>query len=316
MKSRRSTFVASLACMGLTAAYARPARADLGRPVRVGDAPGDPFAQAYWAADAGFFQRAGLNVEILNFTSGGAMMSGVIGASLDIAVTTPIQVANAHLHGIPVVIIAPGSINTPKAPSTVMITAGNGGVRTQRDLAGKTVAVNSLKTLSEVGLDAWLTNGGVDPASVKIVEMTMPSMGPALARGVIAAGILNDPSLTAALHNDGAKVLLDTNLSIAPRLMGSCWFCMESFARANPEIVRKFAAAMRSTARWANTHKDESAVILAKYGRLEVNAVKSGLRSEFVEELRLSDIQPELDAAERFGAITGHVNAADLVWKG
>jgi NitT/TauT family transport system substrate-binding protein len=298
--------------LGVAAGYA-PALADLGRALRVGDAPGDPFAQAYWANDTGIFQRVGLNVEISNFTSGSAMSAGVIGGALDIAVTTPIQVANAHLHGVPLVIIAPGSINTPKAPSTVMISLPS-GVRAPKDLEGKTVAVNSLKTLSEVGLDAWLSNGGVDPANVHIVEMTMPAMGPAISRGAIAAGILNDPSLSAALRNDGARVVLDTNLSIAPRLMGSCWFCTQSFAAANPDIVRKFAEAMLLTARWANTHKSESAEILAKYGRLEVNVVKSGLRSEFAEELHLADIQPELDAAAKFGSIAGHVNAADLIF--
>lgn len=306
---KRRTFVA----LAAFAAIPGVARADLGRPVRVGDAPGDPYAQAYWAYDTGVFRQVGLDVDLLSFTSGSQMSAAVIGGSLDIAITTPIQVANAHLRGVPLVIIAAGSINTPKSPGTVLIAAASGEIKGPKDLDGKTVAVNSLKTLSEVGLDAWLATGGVDPSRVHVVEMVMPAMGPAISRGAIQAGILNDPSLSSALKNDGARVLLDTTLSIAPRLLTSCWFCTVDFAHANPDIVRKYDQAMQITARWANTHKSESGEILAKYGNFPPDSVKSGLRAEFTDELRVGDIQPELDAAERFGALAGHVNAADIL---
>jgi hypothetical protein len=72
---------------------------------------------------------------------------------------------------------------------------------------------------------------------------------------------------------------------------------------------------MTLTARWANAHHLESGEILAKYGKFDPDLVRTMARSEFAEDLRLSDIQPELDAATKFGALSRRVAAADIVFQ-
>ena len=310
--SRRAFAVATVAATLL--ACARAARADLGRPLQVAASLGDPYAQSYWAADMGMFAREGLSIRLQAFSSGSRIADAVNAGDVDIGVTTPIQIANAYLHGIPFTIVAPGSVNVYKSPGSQLVIRNDSLIRNARDLEGKIVAVNSLKTLSEVGLDAWLTANGADASKVRIVELNISVMGPALERGTIDAGIANDPSLALAIRNNGVRAVVDPNLAIAPRLMGSAWFCMKPFAEANREVVLKFARAMQQTAIWANTHRTESGDIMAKYDKIDPDLVKLMVRAEFAEELRLADIQPELDAATKFGALAQHVNATDIVF--
>ena len=196
-----------------------------------------------------------------------------------------------------------------------MVVGASAPMKSAKDFEGRTVAVNSLRTVSEVGLDAWLTANGADPAKVRVIEMTMPQMGPAIQHGTIDAGIENDPSLSNALKSNGVRIFLDPNLAIAQRFLGSCWFSRLAFAQQNREIVKRFGQAMMLTARWANTHRTESGEILAKYGKFDLNLVRNMARSEFAEELRLADIQPELDAAARFGALARRVQASEIVFQ-
>ncbi len=58
----------------------------------------------------------------------------------------------------------------------------------------------------------------------------------------------------------------------------------------------------------------ESGEILAKYGKFDLDLVRTMARSQFADELRLADIQPELDAAARFGALARRVTAAEIVF--
>jgi NitT/TauT family transport system substrate-binding protein len=290
-------------------------RAQGGRALVLGDALGDPFAEGYFAIDTGIFRKVGLTIDLQSFTSGSQMAEAVNAGAIDVGITTPIQIANAVARGVPLTIIAPGAISTPTSPSTVMVVGGGAPLKTAKDFEGRTVAVNSLKTVSEVGLAAWLTANGADVSKVRVIEMTMPQMGPAIEHGTIDAGIENDPSLSNALKNNGVRIFLDPNLAIAQRFLGSCWFTTLAFARANRDVVKRFGAAMAQTARWANTHRTESGEILAKYGKFDLDLVRNMARSQFAEELRLSDIQPELEAAARFGALARKVNAAEIVFE-
>ena len=85
----RAGFIAATATLTLGAL--RPVRAQSLPVLRVGAAPADAFAQAWFAQDLGFFTKAGLTVDLQNFNSGTAAASAVVGGSLDIAITTPIR---------------------------------------------------------------------------------------------------------------------------------------------------------------------------------------------------------------------------------
>jgi NitT/TauT family transport system substrate-binding protein len=228
-------------------------------------------------------------------------------------VTTPLLLANGYLRGVPFVIIASSTVNTPKAPQSLVVVAKDGPIRAPKDLAGKTVAVNVLKTVLELSLDAWLTKNGVAPSSVKKVEMVFSAEGPAIERGDVAAGVITEPSLSIALHRGKLRSLGDPNADIAPTFVAGAWFTTRSFAERNAAAIKRYADVMYQTARWANTHHDESAAILAKYTKIDPQLARTMIRAQYAEALDMQDMQVLLDAALKYGFLGKPVSAGDLL---
>jgi NitT/TauT family transport system substrate-binding protein len=308
----RAGVLASAAALALAAPLATRAQAQLST-LRVGTSPADGYAQPWFAQEQGFFTRAGLTVDVQSLGSGSAAASGLLGGSLDIAVTTPIPVANAVIRGVPFGIIASAAVNTVKAPQLLIVVRKSGAVRTPKDFIGKTVAVVTLKTLLELGLDIYLSKGGVEPSQVRVVEMGFSAMGPAIDRGTIDAAVMGEPFLSAALKTNDVRVLVDPMADVAPRLVTGVWITRQQFAQRNPEAVRRFAAVMYETARWANAHHAESAAILAKVAKLNPDDIGAMIRAEFAEQTRPAEIQAVLDACAQYNYIGRPMRAAELM---
>jgi NitT/TauT family transport system substrate-binding protein len=312
--TRRAWLAATAA---VVAARATPVRAQTGEaPLRIGSNLGDPYAEAYFAKEAGFFQKAGLtNLELPIIAQGGTMAAAVAGGSLDIAITTTVSIANGFLRNLPFTIIAAGAVNTAKSPSSPLVVAKGSTFREPRDFVGKTIALNGLRAITEVALDSWLVRGGVDVAKVRLIEISFPEMGQAIQRGTVDGALIAEPALSVALHANDLRIVADPYLAIAPDLLVSAWFTTPAFAQKNPDVVKRFAGAIYETGRWANGHHTESAAVLAKYAKVDPEALRTMLRAQYAESLRASDLQPALDAALKYGILPSRVSAADLIFR-
>jgi NitT/TauT family transport system substrate-binding protein len=283
-------------------------------PLRIAATANDTYASAYYAQDLGFFTRAGLNVDLQTMNNGSAIAAAVSAGAMDIGVATPVTLANAYLHGLPVVIVAAGSISSAKVPTLVLTVAKNSGIKTAKDLEGKIVAVNALKTGSEVNLDVWLSQGGADISKVKLIETPFSSMGLAVENGQVAAAVMTEPALTLALKQNNIEAVTDLDRAMG-QFLNSCWFAMRDFAKSNPEAIRRFQSAIYATQKWANTHQPETAAVLSKYSKMDPNLVRTIARSFYAEQMRVADIQTFLDPAAKFGVITKPVSAVSLLYQ-
>lgn len=298
------------------AALPRPVLSQMaGTPLRIGSNLGDAYAEAYYAREAGYFRRAGLDVDLPIINQGGTMVAAVSSGSLDIAITTTISLANAYLRGLRLTIIAAGAISTPQAPGSPIIVLETSTLREPRDLIGKAVALNGIKALSQVALYSWLSRGGVDPALVHVIEMPFAEMAEAVRRGTVAAALSIEPFLSAALGSGDFRIIADPYQAISRDCLVSAWFTTRTFASAHPGVVKSFASSIYEAARWANAHHAETAAILAKYAKVDINRIATMKRAQYDDAIHVADIQPEIDAAVRFAVLPRPINASDLVFK-
>lgn len=281
--------------------------------LRVGATANDTYAEAYYAQDQGFFTKAGLNIELTTMNNGAALAAAIAGGTLDVGVSTPIQIAQAVSRGVPFTLVAAGAINTVGTPAAVICVAKSATIRSAKDLEGSSVAVNALRTSSEELLDAWLAKNGADLAKVHTIEMNFAEMGAALERGTIAAAVISEPALSAALRAHAIKVFANPTAAIADRFLLSAWFTTKQYAAANPAVLARFSSAIYEAARWANAHHDDSALILAKYAKLPPEAVRAITRAPYADALRVGDLQPQLDAGVKFGLLPRPVLGSELV---
>lgn len=281
--------------------------------LRVGATANDTYAEAYYAQEQGFFAKAGLNVELSTMNNGAALAAAIAAGTLDVGVSTPIQIAQAVSRGVPFMLVAAGAINTVRTPAAVICVAKSSPFRGAKDFEGASVAVNALRTSSEELLDAWLAKNGADLSKVHTVEMGFSEMGAALKRGTIAAAVISEPALSAALHSHAIKVFANPTGAIADQFLLSAWFTTRQFEAANPALMARFASAIYAAARWANGHHDDSAAILAKYAKVDVDAVRAMTRAPYAYALRVGDLQPQLDAGLKFGLLQRAVAGRELL---
>jgi ABC-type nitrate/sulfonate/bicarbonate transport system substrate-binding protein len=81
----------------------------------------------------------------------------------------------------------------------------------------------------------------------------------------------------------------------------------------NRATARKFAAAIHDSNRWANSHQDDTAVILSRYSKIDVSKIRASTRVRFATSVDARQIQPVLDAAYRYHKIDRQLKASDLI---
>jgi NitT/TauT family transport system substrate-binding protein len=290
-----------------------PARSD--DTIHVVAVPIDLYAQAYYAADQGFFKAAGLDVDVTTLANGGVTITALAGGSTDIAVSNPVQIATAISKGVPLTVIAGAGMYTTQAPSTAICVTNASPLHTAKDLEGKTIAVAALNDQSTIALKKWLTENGADYTKVKMIELGYPEMIAALPAGRIDAAMLAEPWQTTA-RNSGDRLYAKPFDAIAPEFNIGVWATTRSWAQAHPDQVKRFASAIYAAARWANQHHAESAQILAKYAKADPKVISGMIRVVHSTDLEVGHIQPALDAAFQFHQLDRRMTANDLIWAG
>ena len=314
--SRRTLIAGSTALLAAAAAPCRSfAQTPAGAPVRIATTAAETYAQPFFAQDTGLFAKAGVSVEILQLATGAAVSTAVAGGAADIGVTSTVTLGNAIARGVAFVAIAPSALTTPKAPAGVLCVAKSATYRNQKDFEGKTIAVPSLKQAADLAVRAWLAAGGADITKVQIVEMPFVQMGEALERGLVAAASISDPALTNQLKKNDIRRFADPFAAIAPTHMVAAWFTTQQYLQSNPDGVRRAASALTEAGRWANAHQAESAAIVARVSKVDIDVILSENRTVFGERLRASDLQPQLDAAFKQGFMPRAVSASEFLPK-
>jgi NitT/TauT family transport system substrate-binding protein len=299
--------------LGIAPAVAAAAsRADAqATALRVGSVPVDAFAQAYYAAEMGFFSKAGLNVEITTFSNGAGSTTAIAGGALDVGISTVAMMANATLHGVPLVYIAGGALYDDRAPTTVLCVAKDATLTGPKDFEGKAIAVVGLRDGTHLAAGAYLTKGGADMSRVSFIEMPFPTMAPALKRGTVAGAIIAEPFVTA--YADDVRVFALAEGAIAPRFMTGGWFSSLAWVNANRDTARRFANVMYETARWANANHARSGEILQKYAKIDQATISRMTRTTFAQNLTPALLDPSLQWAARLKFTDRLVTAKEMI---
>jgi NitT/TauT family transport system substrate-binding protein len=313
MKSvrRLAWFAAALAVV--VGSTPRPGFAQAGPVVRIATSAAESYAQPFYAQDQGLYQKAGVNADVELLATGAAVQTAVAGGAADVGIGTTVGLANAVIRGVPFVMIAPATMTTQKNPTGLICVAKTSNYRTAKDFDGQTIAVPALKQTADLAVRAWLAKGGEDPARVHIVEAAFSEMGPMVERGTYAAATLSEPSMTKSMKAGLVRCDIDPFQAIAPSFMFAAWFTTKEFAEKNPDIVKKIAAALTEAGRWANAHHFESAAIVSKVNKVDVDTIRAEVRPIYSTEIKFGEIQPQLDAGFKFGFLTRAVQANELM---
>jgi len=279
-------------------------------PIRIAVTLNDSGLCPLYAQEQGFFRQAGLNVELTTFANASHTAEALMSGTLEVGIVDAVVIANAYIHGLPIAAFAAGCAFSKTSPTLVVVTAKSGAIRVPRDLENQTVGVVALKSLSSSSLLEWLRVNGADPAKVKLYELTFPDMNAALERGTIAAALQGEPFLSAAKTEQRA-------LGVPFEALGKPFYvnlyaASRTWLANNGPLARRIAAALYDTARWANTHRPDSAAIESRFTKLPLDTVNTMARNVFATSFDPQLMEPVLDLGARYGLTERPVHAAEI----
>jgi ABC-type nitrate/sulfonate/bicarbonate transport system substrate-binding protein len=154
--------------------------------VRVGMLPISNAAPLYLGIKQGFFKEEGLELEPVMAQSGNEIVTALVGGDFRFGFIGFVPGMAAVSKGLPLKIIASGDTGaeTEDKEWTQIVVGKDSAIRDVKDLAGKTIALNALKGVGEVVVKAALEKRGVDPASIKLLEVPFPGSSEVRRRGL------------------------------------------------------------------------------------------------------------------------------------
>jgi NitT/TauT family transport system substrate-binding protein len=296
------------------AGYPAALRAQPRTVVKVGFIPVDVSGNVFYAADLGLFAKTGLDVQLQPMGSGPALAQAVAGGAIDIGISNVATIAAARLRGLPFKFIAPAAVVVagPKQTDIVMVRKDS-PIKNGADMNGKTIAINGLRDLQEIEAKGYVDRFGGDSKTIKFVEVPFPAMGGALEQNRVDIIFPTEPFSTAD-QGVGKQIGIAFD-GVAPRFMLLGWFANENWLNSHAEVAAKWVAAVREASLWANSHRPESAKMLAKHTRVTEDVADKMVRATYGLDLDPSQLVPVLDLALRYGLIDRSVPVSQLIWR-
>ena len=282
--------------------------------LRVGALPTDGTSVVFYAKELGYFERAGLNVEITTMGSGPAIAAAVAGGALDIGVANVATVAQARARGLPMRFIAPSSIADPATMTDIVMVAADSTIRNGADLNGKVIAINGLKDLQQISASAWVDKHGGDSKTLHFVEIPIPQMAAALEAHRADAALDVEPFVSTARAQGQGKIIGDVLDGVGSRYMVTGWLALDPWLATHADAAARFVVAIRGAAEWANTHHHESGVILVKNTKISADLVDTMARAKFGTVLDAAMLRPVLDGAVRYGVLDAKPDINAMIW--
>jgi NitT/TauT family transport system substrate-binding protein len=300
------------AVLAILAAAAAPLRAVAQTPVgvKLGTGSVEANAQGFYAQDAGFFRRNGIDAEITILRSGPAVAAAVVGGDVQVGVSNVISLASAKARGIPLSIIAPGGIFDARDATEQVVVLRDGPIHEAKDLDGRIVGGQSIGSTAQLALLAWIDKNGGDASSVKYVEVPPAASLAALQQGRIFAAALQDPELSAA--GDNVRTLGRAYEAIAKRYVLAAWFAMDDWLAKNRDLGRRVADALDQAGVWAMANPVPAAAIFEKYTKVHLG--RAG--EQFAPKLDAAMFQPIFDSATKYKLLTAPLDASAILWNG
>jgi NitT/TauT family transport system substrate-binding protein len=307
--------IAHLACAFALTLLASPAAAQ--QPaltvIHVGGVYNDDMTPVFWGVKSGLFRREGLDVQISNASNGAAMTAAVLAGTFEFGKSSLLAAVNAHLRGLPLAVVASGSIYDSKAPFTQLCVAIDSSDATGKDFEGKVSGAPSLNDLNQLVISAWVDKHGGDASTLKFVELPNSTAPGAIAQHRVEAAILAEPILTNAVTTKTVKVLADAYDAIAPQFAFASYFTSADYAKAHPEIVAKFVKVIYEAAAYANKHHAETAPVMADATKIPLATYEHMNRVDGATALNPALFQPIIDAAAKYKMIAHGFPARDML---
>jgi NitT/TauT family transport system substrate-binding protein len=211
----------------------------------------------------GFFSQQGITFKKTTLQSGNDVILAMGNNNGDIAYAGFVPMMIGSTSGIPLQLLAASEVEGTSAADNWqnILVRGNSSIRTPRDLAGKTIAVNALKGVGEIMIRAAFEKLGMSSNAARLTAIPFPQMRAALNNGQVDAVWTPEPFLSQIISDGGRSVMAPGPVLGRFFPIGG-YAAKPSWASANRGLAQRFRAAMNRSLIYAQSHPDEIRALL------------------------------------------------------
>jgi len=315
MPLKSSSLVVTVALLAALALPAGRVAAQTGDAtvIRIGSSTDDAIRPVLYAVSAGLFKKAGLNVEVVKLTNGAAVAAAVAGGSVDIGKGSALTAILAYSKGLPFAVTTNLADFASDVPDTAMIVAATSPIASVKDLAGKTIGVIGLEDFNTLSIQAWLHANGVDPATVKFVEIPNSASLAAIGSGRIDATLVLEPTYSRAVAMHAFRVIGYPWSALGKRFSEAVLFANTAWIAAHGDTIATFNRVVRDAATYVAAHEEETKPLAADFAGFDAATLQNFHPPSRALAMTPAELQPVIDAAAAFKLIPKAFAARDLI---
>jgi len=239
------------------------------------------------AKELGEYDKAGLNVELVDLKGGSDALKAVLGGSADVVSgyfdhCVNLAAKKQEMQAFVVYDRYPGLVLVVSPKHT-------GEIKSIKDLAGKKVGVSAPGSSTDFFLKYLLKKNGLDPTSASVIGVGLGATAvAAMEQGQIDAAVMLDPSVTVLQGNHkGLRILSDTRTQrdtlavFGGEYPGGALYSTVAWVKAHEKEAQALTDAIVNTLRWIHSHSPEEvmakmpAAIVGKNKELYLAALKN-----------------------------------------
>jgi NitT/TauT family transport system substrate-binding protein len=286
-----------------------------GKRIRIGYIPIADCAQLYVGLDKGYFQKVGIEVDLIKLAGGAKILEALAGGSIDIGFSNVVSLILANDAGLDFNAITGGPRANLEHRETGLLIKKDSKIISLKDLEGKTIAVNTKKNIVELLLLEYLQMNGVNISKIKLVEIPFPRMLQVLDLEQVDAIATIEPFVTFGLEQGGARIMGHYFTEVMPELEISTYNASEKWANSNHEIVNSFRLAIKEATIFANNNTQELIEIIAKHTNLSFEQVSSITLPYFGDNVDKNSLVTIISKVHSKGWIENELNPDSLIAK-
>ncbi len=306
----------TLATVLLASCTSAPKTSSPGVPdkVTVGVIPILDVAPIYLGKQKGFFTQHNIDLTLAQASGGAAIVPAVVSGQYQFGFSNVVSLLLATQNGLPLKVVCNGNNSTgvDGADFAALMVKGDSPIKTPADLAGKTVAANTLKNIVDTSVRASVRKAGGDPKAVKFVELPFPQQPAALQSGQVDAVFVVEPFQSAVLAQGGRKIA-SSYVDAAPNLVVALYFTSRQLMSSNPDLVKRFTDAMKQSLAYADAHPDEARAIIGTYTTIAPDVIAKMTLPKWPADINRQAIQALADLALGDGLLTKQADLNTLL---
>lgn len=248
------------------------------------------------ALDMGIFEKYGLDANITVYDTGVQIVNAIQSGDADVGTFGSVPMLTSVSKGIPLRLIAynHGAPNRKYYNDNQGVVASAASGVKEGDiagLAGKKLGM-PIGTAAEPYVNGLLEKAGVDPNSIKIVNIGPPDLAIALQQGSIDAAVVWEAFVSTIVKEvDGAVLVMRGN--------SPGWFdpgttvTSQKTIDEKREVLKRYLSAQAEIHQWVRQNLDEAAEVATRWiTGLDLEVAKSSIRAP-VFDIRMSKLTYE-----------------------